>query len=84
VGPSVCSSLSDARTAGRDGMTQGEQAFVSVGLLMVFVGYLLIRRTRRKPLKLLFVTLVTLRMAWWIFGLGILAILLGVAASGQP
>jgi hypothetical protein len=65
-------------------MTQGEQAFVSVGLLMVFVGYLLIRRTRRKPLKLLFVTLVTLRMAWWIFGLGILAILLGVAASGQP
>jgi hypothetical protein len=65
-------------------MRQGPQAFMAAGLLMVFVGYLLIRKTRRQPLKFLFITLMTLRLALWIFGLGVLAIVLGVAANQQP
>jgi LPXTG-motif cell wall-anchored protein len=64
-------------------MNRGPQAFTAAGLLMVFIGFLLIRKTRRKPLKFLFITLMTLRLALWIFGLGVLAIVLGVAASQQ-
>jgi len=64
-------------------MNRGPQAFTAAGLLMVFVGYLLIRRTRRKPLRFLFITFMTFRIALWIFGLGVLAIVLGVAGSQQ-
>jgi hypothetical protein len=65
-------------------MNDGPQTLITVGLLMVFVGFLMIRKTRAKPLKFLFITLMTLRVAAWIFVLGLLAIFLGVAALNQP
>ena len=65
-------------------MDEGARALIAAGVLMMFVGYLLIRKTRLKPLRFLFITLMTLRLALWIFGLGLLAIVLGIAASRQP
>jgi hypothetical protein len=64
-------------------MQEGPQTLITVGLLMVFVGFLLIRKTRTKPVRFLFITLMTLRIAVWIFVLGLLAILLGFAALNQ-
>jgi hypothetical protein len=65
-------------------MDEGPRALIAAGLLMVFVGFLLIRKTRRQPWRFLFITLMTLRLALWIFALGALAIVLGVAALRQP
>jgi hypothetical protein len=65
-------------------MTEGERALVAAGLLMAFVGYLLIRKTRKTSWKFLFITLMTLRLAAWIFALGLLAIVLGVLSARQP
>jgi hypothetical protein len=65
-------------------MQEEIRTLITIGLLMAVVGFLLIRKTRTKPVRFLFFTLVTLRVAVWIFVLGVLAIVLGFVALNQP
>jgi hypothetical protein len=65
------------------GMDEGPRTLITIGLLTAFVGFLLVTKTRKKPLRFLFITLMTFRLALWIFALGVLAVVLGWAALRQ-